>query len=563
MYKYFLIAFMFFSVVAGAFGEDKNQYIELLLALSTAEQEEQLPVLPEAHDEAMQRLKKYADLRRTNLRLLAKLESKNMPEASTKEFVTDILATRRQLFGQTPVMRALSAGKHNDALLTTANNWLKFFASKKEDKNAAILQKELGNMIELGQITYHYISLLGPRYVHSSKTLGDGEKELLKAVIHESGYDYFEALSDENLWKNPTAFSTAWNGFHFKGYGIAQSHKERSHVGDFINYKVEPYLPESMDICVPGAGYFPLFDLVFYTFKDCHLLGTPAPDENLTAHGLKNFSPLAFCIHDKVHAELDSARRGAVAALTEHNFQNRRDGALSPTLTEQDAALVVLSYYMSMDLFLHILLKAQLEALDEEEKSKAILGLFLATHEFPIWHPMVFDIRASAMEFANSLVIGALSALGSNSIWEDSAELLETSPHDGSCALSDQQILEKLGFLEEDLNSSLIKRTKRFINVQVSTKRGSERTVIIPTLFHKYRNALDSCKLLEMGNINIEPPAQLTRVRAIKFIDEVRAQMVAVLEILRKSAARYLEEGEFMFKGQGQARINSQEQAPR
>ncbi len=525
----------FFSIFSLAFNEVQYPF-ELLLRISQAKEISQIPDLPE-DSVKKEMLKSYIKLRENNLRLLSDLKLQNFPSSDVQNFVTNFLQIRDEQCGK-------PAGEYNPenyepALLPRALEWLSFL----DEKEAKIeLRNELKQMIDTGKVSLAALSLLGPRYAHSLGILSEDERELLLSVVSPPGRNNLVKLSEPELWNSPD-FAEYWNGFHPKFVPHANSYR-RGEIRNFIDEKISPFLPVPIKVSMPGYTYFSLFDLCFYTINDCHLLGIPASKEGLDAHGIKNFSPLGFCIHDDIHAELDDLRRLAFESFIE-NSQER----IGMHLSDEQAFLGVLNYYMTRELLSHILLKAQLELLEEGGKSIEILALFLAIHEFPRWSWSMFELSyANARTFVNSMVEGAITTLNHADIWEDSIDPLKTSPLDGSATLT---MINKL-FRVEVPATVQISQTKRFVSYGFDLPSGERVGDTIPTLFHKFHNAVDSLALLEMGGIILEKPElsgteKQIRLKAVKFIDRVRAHMVFAMEMLRKSAERYLEDVDFNF----------------
>jgi hypothetical protein len=476
------------------------------------------------------------------IKKLKKIQKNNLYlNSDVNNFVKQNIQARKIFFNKSNGFLDLQADIHNDSLLPIINRWEKYFLEH-DDEAAKFFLNEIKFFKKNDSICWDYLTLLAPRYLLSGSILSKKEKLLFKSVISQPGQKTIDELAKpkNDLWRNPIAFARAWKNL-IPNKEMVVEFKPNTKLEEFIDKKIDALLPPPIQICIPKTSYFTICDLILNYLNNCHLLGTPSLMSCFSAHGVKDLSPFGFCLHDKIHGDLDNNKLVAFkifihSKMIEHATINPKSG-----LDDKFIYSVVNSYFITIELLKFILLKSAIEAIETEKPPISLLGFFIAIHELPVWNSDVFFWEYGPKSFINNFLLGVNHAFNNPKIWINSEDPLQTCPIDGNTNLSDKDIIKKLGIDLKKITSFEIKRTKMFIIIKLIDKN-KENVIWYPTLFHKFRNAIDTVSLLNFGGIEKKPPTNPSYVQAILFIDEVRAEMIKAVEIFRMSAERHLAE---------------------
>ncbi len=341
-----------------------------------------------------------------------------------------------------------------------------------------------------------------------------------------------------------------------------------SEVYDDLRTKLNQALPSRLYFPLPGESYLGIHYLLDCLFDDHFPISMPTPGQSKKAHGA-DMSPLGFTIHDYLHYLIDSRRRSllgyAITLLDKAASEGVDYEAAIPLSVKQ----AVGHYKLIMTTFKSLLLALDQRAIDEKsplsEKQyrQSLSGLFWLFHETETLPEGCFK-KETLHELVLQMTENAKARLRANECWESDFDLFETSPVDGTTALSDDAIAEKVldnldavkAFLthpactkvtKADIKKTEVKKSPRFVDVIVTFKNGESRHYSFPTLYHKYENAKDNLKLLQWAHTGLEfeaLPADVTAARetALASINQVTTALANNIDFFVKTSGGLFED---------------------
>lgn len=397
-----------------------------------------------------------------------------------------------------------------------------------------IIISDLKRYIETQQVSTHalLIALLRAQASMSEKTEQESDlyrhlprpaEELIDGVLmNEAWKSDLQAYAQIDKFYSPTP-KKSFDDFYIDPINLNLDYE----VYQELQNALEVALPQQIYFTVLGINYFGLHYMIESLLADRFPIAIPKPNQSRSAHGI-NMSPLGFTVHDYLHYKIDYRRR------TLHHYAIELLNKAGENGVDYEKAIpIIVTRVAHHYQILNSSLAALIDSVDSQAASdkisksdyRALLsGFFWILHETPTAFMDTFK-HARFADILDHIKNQSHSNLDSHSAWENPFDLLETSPIDGTSVLTDAMIIEKISRnLEESkeyltnyayvypdkidkIKHGKVIRSKRFIDVILTLKTGKKLYYSIPTLYHKYTNALSNLKSLKWAGEEWSAPS--------------------------------------------------------
>ncbi|WP_010298492.1 hypothetical protein [Candidatus Odyssella thessalonicensis] len=427
------------------------------------------------------------------------------------------------------------------------------YLSELDFSGKTIIISDLKRYIETQQVSIHalLITLLRAQASMSEKT---EEESDLYCHLPRPAEELIDGILINEAWRSDIQAYAQIDKFHYptpkKSFDdlyidVINSNFDYEVYQDLYN-ALEAALPQQIYFTVLGINYFGLHYMIESLLADRFLIAIPKPNQSRSAHGV-NMSPLGFTVHDYLHYKIDYRRR----ALHQYAIEllNKADeNGIDYEKAIPIIATRVAHHYQILNSSLAALLssidsQAVSDKISKEDYRTLLSGFFWILHETPTAFMDTFK-HVRFEDILDHIKNQSHSNLDSHSAWENPFDLLETSPIDGTTVLTDAMIIEKIsGNLEESeeyltnyayvypdnidkIKHGKVIRSKRFIDVILTLKTGKKIYYSIPTLYHKYTNALSNLKSLKWaGEEWSAPPLPVEPIHA----REIALETIAII----------------------------------
>ncbi|MBT4880597.1 MAG: hypothetical protein HOI80_03710 [Alphaproteobacteria bacterium] len=430
------------------------------------------------------------------------------------------------------------------------------------------------------------------RHAASISVVTPEELELFNHAVYPG---YVDAFQDRKVCETHDKTLLRLASVSHKVDGITRENLNKSYapmisyrVKEKIRYQVEELLGPQLLFPVLGHGKFGLSTLTKAYLQELFLLGVP--DKNVVAHGI-SLSPVTFKCHDLAHKLVDPRRNSLkdyILFMTDFHIgkiiETGNPSSKEPLPPEYSAdtfskfytPLAVAKYCALHDALLSIynsFLTKILPYRGQKEFDAVMAGFFWALHEEPNFPSEIFGVPD--LDLVIDTLVGDYSPTlpYTQKNTEETSEVdithdpLITSPLNGTTSMSDDEIVEyvlshgkisdseevkfkEMSVFSEDaiyredvVDSKVLKRSSRYIDVQLSLRSGDTLTFYFPTLYQKWRNADDLLGILNIAHSLYDTPLQKPDLENADSPRELAQQFLGKLEerksIMLKHFAKY------------------------
>ena len=298
---------------------------------------------------------------------------------------------------------------------------------------------------------------------------------------------------------------------------------------------------------VLGKGFLGYHYLIENLIHKRYPIAVPKPSSSLSAHGIKEMSPLGFTIHDIAHIILD----GRMHFLSEYGAGLLKE-LIESGIHYKKASPIVIERVVAEDALLTQTLASFLKNLDEAVVSgtieeitykKSLYGFFFMMHEVPHFFSLLLKTPTLPEIFQKVKIITVGSQNSAMSF-----NPLTTSHKTGESPFEDFEIQKRLFTYFEEfkpfmLNSSSIypdisnetfrtdnidefevKRSSFSVDLTVTLKSGEKVYFAIPTLYQTYTNTMHSLKPLDtietIEGIGLDPSTRKDALSNMKRVQD-------------------------------------------
>jgi hypothetical protein len=307
-------------------------------------------------------------------------------------------------------------------------------------------------------------------------------------------------------------------------------------VRDRLKTEFKKKSPEKIVIFRPGSGKFGVTFLVRQYLQGVFPVGIPS--KPVKVHGVE-LSPLGFGVHDFLHSKIDRRYKKLRSRFIQEADKYVKEGGRGEDFVEHYAPYIIGQHERLMGglLGLSDLFLARLLPYDRQAYEKAMVGFFFAIHEYP--HFSEGHLSENSLERILSCMISSTKEFVGKGD-ESSDDPLNTSPIDGSSALSPEEI-KRVAFQEfiedaqtySELRSSkgdyiwndpskskddkkklllpflaevTLESSPNNYDVIFKLKSGKQQRYSFTTYHYKWHNVEDPLALLRMAGISMQKP---------------------------------------------------------